>query len=188
MGLVSQAVYHGGRHVIGVIPKTVMTSKRLGELRPVEDMHERKAEMARQSDAFLALPGQAEPGNLQAIWPKNLKTVPHPSQKQGGYGTLEELLEAITWTQLGIHHKPIGLLNVDGYYNSMLTFIDHAVEEGFISPSARGIIISAPTAQQLMDQLEEYVPYYDRAAAVLQWETTTPIVYDEGTSDDSARS
>lgn len=72
----------------------------------------------------------------------------------GGYGTLEELLEVITWAQLGIHHKPVGLLNVDGYYNSLLTFIDKAVEEGFINPSARRIIVLAPTAQELMDKLE----------------------------------
>ncbi|KAM0889204.1 hypothetical protein ACQ4PT_027785 [Festuca glaucescens] len=101
MGLVSQAVYHGGRHVIGVIPKTLMTpeiiGKTVGEVRPVADMHQRKAEMVRHSDAFIALPG--------------------------GYGTLEELLEVITWAQLGIHHKPVGLLNVDGYYKSLLTFI-----------------------------------------------------------------
>ncbi|XP_006649247.1 probable cytokinin riboside 5'-monophosphate phosphoribohydrolase LOGL3 [Oryza brachyantha] len=148
MGLVSQAVYDGGRHVIGVIPKTLMTpeivGETVGEVRPVSDMHQRKAEMARQSDAFIALPG--------------------------GYGTLEELLEVITWAQLGIHHKPVGLLNVDGYYNSLLTFIDQAVEEGFISPSARRIIVSAPTAQELMDKLEEYVPYHDRVASGLNWE------------------
>jgi uncharacterized protein (TIGR00730 family) len=74
--------------------------------------------------------------------------------RAGGYGTLEELLEVITWAQLGIHHKPVGLLNVDGYYNSLLTFIDKAVEEGFINPSARRIIVLAPTAQELMDKLE----------------------------------
>jgi cytokinin riboside 5'-monophosphate phosphoribohydrolase len=78
----------------------------------------------------------------------------------GGYGTLEELLEVITWAQLGIHRKPVGLLNVDGYYNSLLTFIDKAVEEGFISPSARRIIVLAPTAQELMDKLEVLTTYY----------------------------
>ncbi|AQK65044.1 Probable cytokinin riboside 5'-monophosphate phosphoribohydrolase LOGL10-like [Zea mays] len=148
MGLVSQAVYDGGRHVIGVIPKTLMTpeisGETVGEVRAVADMHQRKAEMARQSDAFIALPG--------------------------GYGTLEELLEVITWAQLGIHHKPVGLLNVDGYYNSLLTFIDKAVEEGFINPSARRIIVLAPTAQELMDKLEEYEPYHDMVASTLNWE------------------
>ncbi|KAF6167849.1 hypothetical protein GIB67_027627, partial [Kingdonia uniflora] len=72
----------------------------------------------------------------------------------GGYGTLEELLEVITWAQLGIHDKPVGLLNVDGYYNTLLSFIDKAVEEGFITPNERHIIVSAPTATELMKKLE----------------------------------
>ncbi|TVU25996.1 hypothetical protein EJB05_28520, partial [Eragrostis curvula] len=145
MGLVSEAVFRSGRHAIG---------ETLGEVRLVADMHQRKAEMARQSDAFIALPG--------------------------GYGTLEELFEIITWSQLGIHRKPIGLLNVDGYYDSLLTFIDQAVVEGFVSFSARRIIISAPTAHELLDNLEEYVPYYDRVASRLKWETR--VTQDE--SDD----
>ncbi|KAK4851527.1 hypothetical protein QYF36_015940 [Acer negundo] len=149
MGLISQAVYDGGRHVIGVIPKTLMpreiTGETVGEVKPVADMHQRKAEMARQSDAFIALPG--------------------------GYGTLEELLEVITWAQLGIHDKPVGLLNVDGYYNSLLSFIDKAVEEGFISPSARHIIVSAPNAKDLMKKMEEYFPRHKSVASKLSWET-----------------
>ncbi|CAN1304722.1 Cytokinin riboside 5'-monophosphate phosphoribohydrolase LOG3 [Linum perenne] len=152
MGLVSQAVHDGGRHVIGVIPKTLMprelTGETVGEVKAVAGMHQRKAEMAKHSDAFIALPG--------------------------GYGTLEELLEVITWAQLGIHDKPVsffnltnetwylvvlliwkvGLLNVDGYYNALLSFIDKAVEEEFISPSARYIIVSAPTAKELVKKLE----------------------------------
>ncbi|VVB13039.1 unnamed protein product [Arabis nemorensis] len=138
MGLVSQAVHDGGRHVIGVIPKLLMlqeiTGETVGEVREVADMHQRKAEMAKHSDAFIALPG--------------------------GYGTLEELLEVITWAQLGIHDKPVGLLNVDGYYNALLSFIDKAVEEGFIPPTARHIIVSAPNAKELVKQLEEYVPQH----------------------------
>ncbi|KAJ0971012.1 hypothetical protein J5N97_018971 [Dioscorea zingiberensis] len=148
MGLVSQAVFHGGRHVIGVIPKTLMpreiTGETVGEVRPVSGMHQRKAEMSRQADAFIALPG--------------------------GYGTLEELLEVITWAQLGIHNKPVGLLNVDGYYNSLLSFIDKAVDEGFITPAARHIIVSAPTAHELLFKLEEYVPTYEEGAPKLSWE------------------
>ncbi|KAK9740355.1 hypothetical protein RND81_03G028800 [Saponaria officinalis] len=132
MGLVSQAVFNGGRHVLGVIPKSLMpkeiTGETVGEVRPVSGMHQRKAEMARQADAFIALPG--------------------------GYGTLEELLEVITWAQLGIHEKPVGLLNVDGYYNSLLSFIDKTVDEGFVTPAARNIIVSAPTAHELMCKLE----------------------------------
>ncbi|KAF6983469.1 hypothetical protein CFC21_001652 [Triticum aestivum] len=153
MGMVSQAVHDGGRHVIGVIPKTLMTpeisGETVGEVRAVADMHQRKAEMARHSDAFIALPG--------------------------GYGTLEELLEVITWAQLGIHHKPVGLLNVDGYYNSLLTFIDKAVEEGFINTSARRIIVLAPTAEELMEKLENYVPYHDRVASKLNWDIAAEI-------------
>ncbi|XAR59741.1 hypothetical protein NMG60_11015694 [Bertholletia excelsa] len=148
MGLISQAVYSGGRHVLGVIPKTLMpreiTGETVGEVKPVADMHQRKAEMARHSDAFIALPG--------------------------GYGTLEELLEVIAWAQLGIHDKPVGLLNVDGYYNSLLSFIDKAVEEGFIRPSARHIIISAPTARELVKKLEEYTPRHERVASKVDWE------------------
>lgn len=149
MGLVSQAVYSGGRHVIGVIPKTLMpreiTGETVGEVKEVGDMHQRKAEMARQSDAFIALPG--------------------------GYGTLEELLEVITWAQLGIHDKPVGLLNVDGYYNALLSFIDKAVEEGFIKPTARHIIVLAPTPKELLNKLEEYSPRHEEVVPKMKWET-----------------
>ncbi|KAL9390897.1 hypothetical protein Peur_014817 [Populus x canadensis] len=148
MGLISQAVFEGGRHVIGVIPKTLMpreiTGETVGEVKAVADMHQRKAEMARHSDAFIALPG--------------------------GYGTLEELLEVITWAQLGIHDKPVGLLNVDGYYNSLLSFIDKAVEEGFINPSARHIIVSAPTPRELVKKMEEYFPRHEIVASKVSWE------------------
>ncbi|KAG7958324.1 hypothetical protein I3843_10G015800 [Carya illinoinensis] len=148
MGLVSQAVHDGAFLGFTVIPRSLMpreiTGETVGEVRAVSDMHQRKAEMARQADAFIALPG--------------------------GYGTLEELLEVITWAQLGIHRKPVGLLNVDGYYNSLLSFIDKAVDEGFISPIARRIIVSAPTANQLFRQLEEYVPEYDEITSKLDWE------------------
>ncbi|OAY77481.1 Cytokinin riboside 5'-monophosphate phosphoribohydrolase LOG [Ananas comosus] len=146
MGLVSHAVHEGGRHVIGVIPKSLMprevTGEPVGEVRAVSGMHERKAEMARYADAFIALPG--------------------------GYGTLEELLEIITWAQLGIHKKPVGLLNVDGYYDSLLSFIDLAVDEGFISEAARRIIISAASAKELVRILEDYEPEYQTP---LVWET-----------------
>ncbi|XP_023554615.1 cytokinin riboside 5'-monophosphate phosphoribohydrolase LOG5-like isoform X2 [Cucurbita pepo subsp. pepo] len=148
MGLVSQAVHRGGRKVIGIIPRTLMnkelTGETVGEVKPVADMHERKAEMARHSDCFIALPG--------------------------GYGTLEELLEVITWAQLGIHDKPVGLLNVDGYYNYLLTFIDKAVDDGFIKPSQRSIIVSAPNAKELVQKLEEYVPVHDGVIAKAMWE------------------
>ncbi|MBA0713308.1 hypothetical protein Golax_012348 [Gossypium laxum] len=132
----------------------VIIGETVGEVRAVSDMHQRKAEMARQADAFIALPG--------------------------GYGTLEELLEAITWAQLGIHRKPVGLLNVDGYYNSLLSFIDKAVDEGFISPTARRIILSAPTAKQLVRQLEEYVPECDEIASKLVWDEVDKLNFVPG--------
>ncbi|KAI3464724.1 hypothetical protein Pfo_021387 [Paulownia fortunei] len=148
MGLISKEVHSGGRHVLGIIPRTLMskeiTGETVGEVRPVANMHQRKAEMARHSDCFIALPG--------------------------GYGTMEELLEVITWAQLGIHDKPVGLLNVDGYYNSLLSFIDKAVDDGFIKPSQRHIIVSAPTAQELVQKLEEYVPLHDGVVAKARWE------------------
>ncbi|XP_019238989.1 PREDICTED: cytokinin riboside 5'-monophosphate phosphoribohydrolase LOG4-like [Nicotiana attenuata] len=87
-----------------------------------------------------------------------------------GYGTLEELLEVIAWAQLGIHDKPVGLLNVDGYYNSLLIFIDKAVEKGFICPNARQIFVSSPIAKELMNKLEEYSPSQENIASKLNWE------------------
>ncbi|OAE35142.1 hypothetical protein AXG93_4461s1210 [Marchantia polymorpha subsp. ruderalis] len=148
MGQIAHTVHDGGGHVIGVIPKALMPQEisghTVGELRAVSDMHERKAEMARQADAFIALPG--------------------------GYGTLEELLEMITWVQLGIHDKPVGLLNVDGYYNSLLALFDKAVEEGFLKLSARNILLSAPTARELLEKFEEYEPTHERIVARGSWE------------------
>ncbi|XP_052201843.1 cytokinin riboside 5'-monophosphate phosphoribohydrolase LOG5-like [Diospyros lotus] len=150
MGLISQEVHRGGGHVLGIIPKTLMskeiTGETVGDVISVANMHQRKAEMTRHSDCFIALPG--------------------------GYGTLEELLEVITWAQLGIHDKPVGLLNVDGYYDNLLTFIDKAVDDGFIKPFQRQIIVCAPKARDLVQKLEEYVPVHggDRAAVRLEVE------------------
>ncbi|XP_042444816.1 cytokinin riboside 5'-monophosphate phosphoribohydrolase LOG1-like [Zingiber officinale] len=149
MGLVAEAVHSGGGHVIGIIPRTLMRAEltgeqRFGEVKSVANMHQRKAEMARHSDAFIALPG--------------------------GYGTLEELLETISFAQLGIHRKPVGLLNVDGYYNSLLAFIDKAVEDGFIQPFQRHLFVSAPNANDLVQKLEESVPIDDAVVSELSWE------------------
>ncbi|ONK76405.1 uncharacterized protein A4U43_C03F27390 [Asparagus officinalis] len=145
MGLISQTVLDGGCHVLGVIPKTLLpheiSGKSIGEVKIVSDMHERKSEMAKHADAFIALPG--------------------------GYGTMEELLEMITWAQLGIHEKPVGLLNVDGYYNNLLALFDQGVEEGFIEDSARHIVVSAETAEELIIKMEEYAPDHDRVALAL---------------------
>ena len=153
MGLVSRAVHGGGGRVTGVVPRSVLPRELIGEtpggeeVKAVSGMHQRKAEMARRADAFVALPG--------------------------GYGTLEELLEVITWAQLGIHEKPVGLLNVEGYYDSLLDFIDRAVDEGFVSPAARRIIVAAPTPAELLAALEEYAPAHQDASAIkLSWESS----------------
>lgn len=147
MGLISQKVYDGGCHVLGVIPKALMpleiSGQTVGEVRTVVDMHERKAVMAKESDAFIALPG--------------------------GYGTMEELLEMITWSQLGIHKKPVGLLNVDGYYNCLLALFDNGVEQGFIKPGARDIVVSASTAKELMEKMELYTPSHKQVAPRESW-------------------
>lgn len=143
MGLVSQTVYDGGSHVLGIIPTALVpieiSGETVGEVLIVSDMHERKAEMARRADAFIALPG--------------------------GYGTFEELLEMITWSQLGIHNKPVGLLNVDGYYDSLLGLFDKSVEEGFVNPSARNIVVSAKTARELIQRMEDYIPVHEQVTS-----------------------
>lgn len=153
MGLVARAVHGGGGRVLGIIPRPLIgkekTGETVGELTVVADMHQRKAEMARHADCFIALPG--------------------------GYGTLEELLEVITWAQLGIHDKPVGLLNVDGYYNYLLTFIDKAVDDGFIKPSQRHIFVSAPNAKELVQKLEKYVPVQDEDVAKLNWDVEVEV-------------
>ncbi|CAN0881979.1 Cytokinin riboside 5'-monophosphate phosphoribohydrolase LOG8 [Linum grandiflorum] len=158
MGLISQKVHDGGCHVLGVIPKALMpienssqckkkkhqiSGETVGEVRTVADMHERKAAMAKEADAFIALPG--------------------------GYGTMEELMEMITWSQLGIHKKPVGLLNVEGYYDSLLALFDKGVLEGFIKPGARDIVVSAPTAIQLMENMELYIPSHQHVAPHESW-------------------
>ncbi|XP_048234862.1 cytokinin riboside 5'-monophosphate phosphoribohydrolase LOG1-like isoform X2 [Ricinus communis] len=147
MGLVSQTVFNGGCHVLGVVPTALIpleiSGHTVGEMLTVSDIHERKAEMARRADAFIALPG--------------------------GYGTLEELLEIITWSQLGIHDKPVGLLNIDGYYDALLGLFDKGVEEGFIKPCARNIVISAKNAEELIQKMEDYIPLHDQVASSQSW-------------------
>ncbi|KAK7841936.1 cytokinin riboside 5'-monophosphate phosphoribohydrolase log8 [Quercus suber] len=133
-------VYGGGSvGLMGLVSQTVFD----GEVLIVSDMHERKAEMARRADAFVALPG--------------------------GYGTMEELLEIIAWSQLGIHDKPVGLLNIDGYYDCLLGLFDKGVEEGFINPSARNIVISAQTSRELLQKMEEYIPVHHQVAPKQSW-------------------
>ncbi|XP_062079360.1 cytokinin riboside 5'-monophosphate phosphoribohydrolase LOG8-like [Humulus lupulus] len=147
MGLVSQTVFYGGCHVLGVIPKALVpveiSGNSVGDVVIASSMHERKAEMARMADAFIALPG--------------------------GYGTMDELLEIIAWSHLGIHHKPIGVLNIDGYYDNLLGLFDKGVEEGFIKPFSRSIVVSATSSAHLITKLEEYIPQHHQVAPTQSW-------------------
>ena len=133
MGALADAALAAGGEVIGVIPQALL-DKEVGhrgvtDLRVVSSMHERKALMAELSDAFIALPG--------------------------GFGTFEEFCEVLTWSQLGLHRKACGLLNVDGYYDPLLRLFDHAVAERFLSPVHRRLVIDGDNAQELVDRLLE---------------------------------
>jgi len=136
MGVVADTMIGLGREVVGVIPRGLaareVAHRDLTRLQVVETMHERKAIMAELADAFIALPG--------------------------GFGTFEELFEVITWSQLGIHRKPIGLLNVDGYYDALVGLVDHAIAEEFIHPRLRQLIVVAPQVETLLDRLARYQP------------------------------
>ena len=136
MGVLADAVLEAGGEATGVIPHGLaareVAHRGLRDLRVVPSMHARKSLMAELSDAFLALPG--------------------------GFGTFEELFEAITWAQLGIHRKPIGLLNVGGYYDGLIGFLDHAVAEGFVSAENRGLVQVADTPEGLLDHLAAHRP------------------------------
>jgi uncharacterized protein (TIGR00730 family) len=132
MGTVADAALEGGGHVIGVIPQSLVDREiahpAIGDLRVVESMHERKALMADLSDAFVALPG--------------------------GVGTLEELFEVYTWNQLGLHAKPLGLFNVRGYYDGLARFLDHAVEERFVTRESRAMLLVSEHLDELIDGLD----------------------------------
>jgi uncharacterized protein (TIGR00730 family) len=131
MGVVADACLNVGGSVIGVIPQALadkeLAHTGLTELRLVGSMHERKALMAELSDAFLVLPG--------------------------GFGTWDELFEALTWSQLGIQNKVCGLLNVNGYYDSMIAMVDRAVAEGFIREPHREWLLSDTDVSRLLDRL-----------------------------------
>src|SRR5580698_261386 len=131
MGTIADAVLAAGGEVTGVIPESLVARevahRSLKDLRIVPSMHQRKALMAELSDAFIALPG--------------------------GFGTLEEFAEILTWAQLGLHRKPHGIINIDGFYDSLLAFFDHAVAEKFVRPSHRDLVISDPDPARLLDLL-----------------------------------
>lgn len=136
MGRIADAVLAAGGEAIGVIPagleRREVAHRHLTQLHVVQTMHERKALMAELSDGFVALPG--------------------------GIGTLEELFEAVTWAQLGIHAKPCGILDVNGYYRGLLDFLDAMVREGFVREGNRSLFVVADDAVDLLDRLEAWQP------------------------------
>jgi uncharacterized protein (TIGR00730 family) len=136
MGALADAVLAAGGHVTGVIPESLVAKEiahvGLSDLRIVASMHERKAAMSTLADGFIAMPG--------------------------GWGTLEELFEVLTWAQLGMHRKPCGLLNVRGFFDGLLSFIDHSMEERFVNPAHRAMIIVSDDPDSLLRLFEEYVP------------------------------
>jgi len=136
MGVLADAVLRAGGEAVGVIPQNLMAREvghnGLTKLHVVRSMHERKALMADLSDAFVALPG--------------------------GFGTLEEFCEAVTWTQLGLHAKPCGILNVLGYYSPLLAMLDHAVQERFLKPENRALVLARELPSDLLQALEEWRP------------------------------
>ncbi|HLJ56004.1 MAG TPA: TIGR00730 family Rossman fold protein [Chthonomonadaceae bacterium] len=131
MGAVADAALAAGGRVIGVIPASLAAKEvahgGLSELRVVGSMHERKAQMVDLSDCFLALPG--------------------------GFGTLEELFEVVTWAQIGIHRKPCGLLSVGGYFDLLLDFADHALDQRFVRPEHRSLLLTDTDAAVLLDRM-----------------------------------
>ncbi len=134
MGVIANAVLANGGEAYGVIP-TALSDKELAhqsltELHIVSSMHERKSKMAELSDGFIALPG--------------------------GLGTLEEIAEILTWGQLQFHQKPCGVLNVDGYFNDLLRYLDHAVAEGFLRSENRQMLLCDDSPQGLLQQFRDY--------------------------------
>ncbi len=138
MGAIADAVLAAGGRAVGIIPRSLMgkevAHERLHELEIVDSMHERKHRMAELADVFVAMPG--------------------------GMGTLEELSEILTWAQLGIHSKPCGLFNVDGYYDALLAFLDHAVDQRFLRTEHRRILLVAESPAALLDRVEDYEPVH----------------------------
>ena len=136
MGVIADAVIDGGGEVHGVIPRALQDKEvahdALTRLHVVDSMHERKSLMAVLADGFVALPG--------------------------GFGTLEEFVEVVTWGQLQFHTRPCGLLNVDGYFDDLLRFFDHAQHQGFLNARHRQMLIVATTPAGLLDQFERYEP------------------------------
>jgi uncharacterized protein (TIGR00730 family) len=147
MGAVADAVLADGGHVIGVIPQALVEREvahtGLPDLRVVSSMHERKALMSELSDAFIALPG--------------------------GWGTIEELFEVLTWGQLGLHRKPCGLLNVEGYYDPLMAFLRHGFDEQFVRTAFERMLLVSDSPAALLDAFASFEPpaqakWMDRAS------------------------
>jgi len=136
MGTLADSALDAGGEAIGVIPaglgRREIAHPGLSDLHLVSSMHERKAKMAALADAFIALPG--------------------------GLGTLDELFEATTWTQLGIHEKPVGLLDVNGYWEPLRSLVDHAAANGFVSCGSRDVLLGSTDADTLIDALAAWQP------------------------------
>lgn len=136
MGVVADAVLRAGGQVIGVIPRSLVDREvghsGLTDLRVVNTMHERKSLMAELSDGFVAMPG--------------------------GIGTLEELFEAWTWSQLGIHEKPVGVLNVAGFYDGLIQFLQHASRSQFLKPEYLDVLLVDTDSRSLLDRMTSYAP------------------------------
>ena len=146
MGEIADTVIKAKGHVIGVIPKQLhereVSHNGISDLRVVDSMHERKALMAELSDGFIAMPG--------------------------GFGTIEEIFEVITWAQLNFHNKPCGLLNINGYYDNLIKFLDNTVKEKFVEPENRAIILIDKDPETLLEKMFNYVPpKVDKAKWVL---------------------
>jgi uncharacterized protein (TIGR00730 family) len=148
MGVLADAVLQDGGQVIGVIPQALVdlevAHNGLSDLRIVGSMHERKALMAELADGFIALPG--------------------------GIGTLEEFCEILTWAQLGLHQKPCGLINVAGYFDHLMAFLDHSVDQRFLRPEHRRMVLVDAEPEMLLDRLRTYRPpqlakWIDRSSA-----------------------
>lgn len=131
MGIIADEMLRLGGEVTGVIPQSLLALEvghlTLTRLHVVKTMHERKAMMAALSDGFIAMPG--------------------------GMGTLEELFEMLTWLQLGFHQKPVGVLNVDSFYDGLLAFLDHTVQQGFLKPQHRALLLTSTDPEELISQL-----------------------------------
>jgi len=149
MGAIANSVLANGGKVTGVIPKalcvTEVAHQSLTTLEVVEDMHERKARMSSLSDGFITLPG--------------------------GLGTLEELFEMLTWSQLGFHRKPIGLMNIDGYFDGLLEFLDNSVRAGFVKEIHQSLLLVGNDPEELLSSMASY-----QSPIIDKWRSTDQAI------------